>query len=291
MGKLVRSISKDACIISMAVDAADIVGEIERIHKTSAVATAAIGRLAAAAAMIGYTLKNKDDSVTIRIDGKGPLGRLTAISDGEGHLKCDIQNKTVELPLSSSGKLDVGRAVGTDGTLSVVKDMGLKEPYIGVSRLVSGEIAEDIVQYYADSEQIPTVCGLGVLVNPDLSVKAAGGYMIQLLPFTPEKDIALLEKNISLFPPVTKMLTDGMTAEDISLYVLDGFEPNTLDSADIVYRCDCSRNRTERMMRSIGKDELKKLAAEQEKTEAVCHFCKKKYIFSSDELLKMAEKS
>jgi molecular chaperone Hsp33 len=168
--------------------------------------------------------------------------------------------------------------------------MGLKEPYVGVSELVSGEIAQDFVRYFADSEQMPTVCALGVLVNPDLTVKAAGGYMIQVLPFTPESDIALLEKNIETFPPVTKMLSDGMTSEEMSLYVLNGFEPNTLDEGEISYFCDCSRKRTERMLISIGKKELENLASEQEKTEVRCHFCNKNYIFSAKELLDLAKR-
>lgn len=290
MGKLVRAISKDACIVSMALDSTDIVREIEKIHKTSAVATAAIGRLTTATAMIGYTLKNKNDSVTVRVDGGGPLGRLTAVSDGAGHLKCDIQNKIVELPLNSKGKLDVGGAVGTNGTISVVKDLGLKEPYVGLSELVTGEIAEDIVKYYADSEQIPTVCSLGVLVNPDLTVKAAGGFIIQLLPFTPEKDIQILEKNVATFPHVSKMICDGMTSEDIALYVLQGLEPNTLDEGDVSYFCDCSRERTERIMISLGRKELENLADEQENTEVQCHFCGKRYNFTSKELKELAKK-
>ena len=290
MGKLVRAISKDACIVSMALDSTDIVREIEKIHKTSAVATAAIGRLTTATAMIGYTLKNKTDSVTVRVDGGGPLGRLTAVSDGAGHLKFDIQNKIVELPLNSKGKLDVGGAVGTNGTISVVKDLGLKEPYVGLSELVTGEIAEDIVKYYADSEQIPTVCSLGVLVNPDLTVKAAGGFIIQLLPFTPEKDIQILEKNVATFPHVSKMICDGMTSEDIALYVLQGLEPNTLDEGDVSYFCDCSRERTERIMISLGRKELENLADEQENTEVQCHFCGKRYNFTSKELKELAEK-
>lgn len=290
MGKLVRAISKDACVVSMAIDSTDIVREIERIHETSAVATAAIGRLTTATAMIGYTLKNKTDSVTVRVDGGGALGRLTAVSDGAGHLKCDLQNKIVEIPLNDEGKLDVGTAVGVDGTISVVKDLGLKEPYIGLTKLATGEIAEDIVKYYADSEQIPTVCSLGVLVNPDLTVKAAGGFMIQLLPFTPEKDIEILEKNIASFPHISKMICDGMSSEDIALYVLQGLEPNTLDEGEVSYFCDCSPERTERILISLGRKELENLAKEQDSTEVQCHFCGKKYKFSSTDIMNLVEK-
>jgi molecular chaperone Hsp33 len=239
--------------------------------------------------MIGYTLKNPDDSVTIRVDGGGPVGRITAVSDGRGHLKCDITNKIVEIPLNAMGKLDVGGAVGRDGTISVVKDMGLKEPYIGVSELATGEIAEDIVKYYAESEQMPTVCGLGVLVNPDLTVKSAGGFMIQVLPFTPDSDITIIEENLKRIPHVTKLLEDGMTAEEISLYVLEGLEPNTLDEGNVMYHCDCSRQRTERVVKSIGRDELLKIAADKKDTEVECHFCGRKYVFTSDEIAALAE--
>ena len=288
MGKIARAISEDGCIVSSALVSTDIVSEIERIHKTSAVATAALGRLATAAGLIGYTLKNKEDSVTIRVDGGGPLGKLIAVADGNGHLKADVQNKICEIPLKSNGHLDVGSAVGNNGSISVVKDLGLKEPYIGITNLVSGEIAEDIAQYFAVSEQVPTVVSLGVLVNPDLTVKAAGGFIIQLLPFTTEDDISKLEQSIKTFPHVSKMIIDGMSAEDIAKFVLEGFNPNFLDEGEVKYHCDCSREKTAKILRSIGKKELLSLAEEQETTEVVCHFCGKKYEFDSEELIKLA---
>ena len=238
MAKVVRTISKDASVTATAIDALDIVSRIEQIHQPSAVVTAALGRLSIAASLMGIGLKGENDSLTLRVNGNGPAGVLIAVADSFGNVKSYVANPVVEIPLNAKGKLDVAGAVGTDGTLSVVKDMGLREPYSGQVPLVSGEIAEDIASYFAVSEQVPTVCGLGVLVNPDLTVKAAGGYLIQLLPFADESVIDIIEKNISEIPSVTQMLTSGMTAEDIAMRVLEGLEPNVLDEFDAQYRCD-----------------------------------------------------
>ncbi len=287
MGILKRAISADASAVAMAVDTTDIVSQIEKIHKTSAVTTAALGRLTTAASMMGYALKNKDDSVTIRLDGKGPSGVLIAVSDYKGNVKSYISNPVVELPLNKHGKLDVAGAVGRDGTLSVIKDLGLKEPYSGTIPLVSGEIAEDIASYFATSEQVPTVCGLGVLVNPDLTVKAAGGYLIQLLPFADESCIDKLEANVNTLQPVTAMLDSGMSAEDIAKRVLEGLEPDLLDEFEVCYRCDCSKSRVEKALISLGKEELEKMAQEEEKIEVCCHFCDKKYNFTNNEIVQL----
>lgn len=290
MAILKRAISKNAAVVSCALDATDMVAEIERIHETSAVVTAGLGRLAIAASMMGYGLKGANDSITLRVDGGGPAGQLVAVADSHGNVKCDVEHPIVELPLNAYGKLDVGGAVGKNGMLSVVKDLGLKEPYVGMCPLVSGEIAEDIASYYATSEQTPTVCGLGVLVNPDLHVKAAGGYLIQVLPFAEEACIDQLEKNIQDLPHVTKMLTDGMTPEQIALRLLDGLEPNLLDEATVSYHCDCSRERTEKVLISLGKEELEKMAADGEDITVTCHFCHQQYTFTPDALRKLAEK-
>lgn len=284
MGILKRAISKDASVISMFLDGTDIISEMERIHKTSAVVTAGLGRLSIGASLMGYGLKNQNDTVTLRVDGGGATGQLVAVADSRGNVKSYATNPVVEIPLNKFGKLDVGGAVGKDGTLSVVKDLGLKEPYVGVIPLVSGEIAEDIASYYATSEQIPTVCGLGILVNPDLTVKVAGGYLIQLLPFADEKCIDVLEKNINALPPVTTMMSDGMTAEEIALKLLDGLEPNILDESEVFYKCDCSRERTERVLISLGKKELSVMADEGKDVEICCHFCDKKYTFTPKEI-------
>ncbi len=287
MAKIVRTISMDASVTATAIDATDIVAEIERIHQPSAVVTAALGRLSIAASLIGIGLKNDTDSVTLRLNGNGPAGALIAVGDSRGNVKSYVSNPIVEIPLNSYGKLDVAGAVGKDGTLSVVKDLGLKEPYVGQIPIVSGEIAEDIASYFALSEQIPTVCGLGVLVNPDLTVKAAGGYLIQLLPFADEACIDVLEKNVNSLPSVTQMLTAGVTAEEMAMKVLDGLTPNVLDEFNCAYKCDCSRERVERALISLGNDELSKMAEEEEITEVCCHFCDKKYAFARDQIISL----
>lgn len=283
MGRIVRSISKDASVVCSAIDGRDIVAEIERIHKTSAVCTAALGRLALGASLLGFGLKGKDDSITLRMNGNGPAGSLIAVADSFGNVKAYIQNPVVEIPLNSVGKLDVKGAVGTDGTLSVIKDLGLKEPYSGQVPIVSGEIAEDITSYLALSEQVPSVCALGVLVNPDLTCAQAGGFLIQVLPFAPEQAIDIIERNINGMESITKLLSAGMTAEEISLKALDGLEPNVLDDFEVSYRCDCNRTRVQKALVSLGKEQLLDLAKE-ENTEVKCHFCDKVYNFSSNEV-------
>lgn len=290
MGKIVRTISADASVVATAFDAKDVVAEIERIHKPSAVVTAALGRLSIAASLIGMGLKNKDDTVTVRMNGNGPCGTLIAVADSFGNVKSYVGNPIVEIPLNNLGKLDVKGAVGTEGTLTVIKDLGLREPYTGQIPIMSGEIAEDIAAYFAISEQIPTVCGLGVLVNPDLSVAAAGGYLIQLLPFADEKVIDIIENNIKSLPSVTEMLSSGVTVEEMALKVLDGLTPNVLDEFSAEYKCDCSKERVERALISIGRDDLREMAAENDNTEVCCHFCDKKYSFSSEELIALSNR-
>ncbi len=287
MGELKRAISRDASVVSMALDATDIVREIESIHKTSAVVSAALGRLTIAASMMGYTLKGENDTVSIRMDGNGPAGMLIAVADSRGNVKSYVQNPVVEIPLNSIGKLDVRGVVGAEGTLSVVKDLGLKEPYSGTVPIVSGEIGEDIANYYASSEQVPTVCGLGVLVNPDLTIANAGGFLVQLLPFADDSCIDVIEKNISSIPPVTTMLKDGMTAEQIAMKLLEGLEPEIMDESEASYKCDCSRDRTRRILGSLGNEELENMAAENEDVKVYCNFCRKEYVFTPDEVLRL----
>ena len=290
MGRIVRTISKDASVVCSAIDGTDIVSEIENIHKTSAVCTAALGRLALGTSLMGFGLKDKDDSVTIRINGGGPAGNLVAVSDSFGNVKAYIDNPVVEIPLKSNGKLDVSGAVGTDGVLSVVKDLGLKEPYIGQVPIATGEIAEDITNYLAVSEQVPSVCALGVLVNPDLTVKNAGGFLIQLLPFAPDSTVDIIENNIKSMSSVTSLLEQGYTAEQIAMKALDGLEPNVLDDFAVSYKCSCSREKTASILRSLGKSELMDMAND-EITEVCCHFCNKKYTFSKEEIIALAEET
>lgn len=289
MSELVRMISKDGTLTVIAVDTTDIINIMERIHMTSAVTSAALGRLLTAASMMGAVLKGKDDSITLRINGGGPAGSLIAVSDSEGNVRGYVENPIVEIPLNDKGKLDVAGAVGKEGGLTVMKDLGMKEPYIGQVPIVSGEIAEDITSYFAISEQLPSVCALGVLVNPDLTIQAAGGFIIQLLPTALDDTIDQVEECIKGIEPVTKMLTDGMTPEDICRRVLSTFDLEILDSSNPEYRCNCSRERVTKALLTLGKEELEDMANDP-KTVVNCHFCEKKYKFTPDEIRKLAEK-
>ncbi|PWL43115.1 MAG: Hsp33 family molecular chaperone HslO [Clostridiales bacterium] len=289
MARLTRALSADGSVMAMAIDSTDIAARIEQIHKTSAVVTAATGRLATAASMMGCLLKGENDSLTLRLNGKGPVGSVIAVSDSKGNVKAYPVNPVVELPLNSKGKLDVAGAVGTDGYLSVIRDLGLKEPYIGQTPIVSGEIAEDITNYYAVSEQVPTVCALGVLVNPDLTVRAAGGFLVQLLPFADEKAIETIEQNINGIKPVSTMIDEGMTPPDICKLLLAGLEPEILEERTPLYRCDCNKERVERALLSMGREQLNELITEDHGTEVCCHFCEKKYRYSEDELTRLLD--
>ncbi len=289
MGRIVRTISKDAAVVCSAIDGTDIVAEIEKIHGTSAVVTAALGRLALGTSLIGFGLKSKDDTVTVRINGGGPVGNLVAVSDSFGNVKAYCDEAVVEIPLKPNGKLDVSGAVGVNGTISVIKDLGLKEPYVGQTELVSGEIAEDITNYLAVSEQTPTVCALGVLVNPDLTVKQAGGFIIQLLPFASDECIDVIERNIASMSSVTNLLEMGYTAEQIAMRALEGLEPNVLDDFEVGYKCNCSREKTEKIIISLGERDIRDLA-EDDVTEVKCHFCGEVYKFTSEEILNLIKK-
>ena len=287
MGKIVRYITRDGSAFIIACDSTDIVAEAERIHKTSATVTAAVGRLITAASMMGDMLKNKSDSVTLRLNGNGPAGEIIAVSDYMGNARVYVTNPIVEIPLNSKGKLDVRGAVGTDGTLYVIKDIGLKEPYIGQTPIVSGEIAEDITNYFAVSEQTPSVCALGVLVNPDLTVQHAGGYIIQLLPGCDEGIIDIIEKNVSTLKSVTEMLSDGMNADDIAIEAMKGIELDKLDESTVSYKCNCARERVENALISTGEENMKEMAESEKSTTVECHFCDKKYVFTPDDIKKL----
>lgn len=292
MGKIVSAITADGSIICHGIDSTDIVGEMEQLHKTSAVVTAAIGRLLTAASIMGSQMKTEGESLTLRIKGGGPVGELIAVSDYEGNVRGYVANPVVEIPLNPRGKLDVGGAVGKAGQLTVIRDIGTGEPYNGSIELVSGEIAEDITAYYAYSEQIPTVCALGVLVNPDLTVKASGGFIAQLLPNAASEAIDQLEQNISALSSVTDMLTEGLTIKDIVLKVLNGMEPSIINEKEAEYRCNCSRERVEKALVSIGKEDMQSLIDDEEDTEVSCHFCNKTYDFTKEQLkqlLKLAK--
>ena len=287
MAKLVRAISEMGGVVIAALDSTDIVAEMERIHKPSAVVSAALGRMLTASQLMGAMLKSRKDSITLRIKGDGPIGLLTVACDGEGNCKGFAQNNIVEIPLREDGKLNVGGAVGKNGSLYVVKDIGMKEPYVGNIPLVSGEIAEDITAYYAYSEQIPTVCGLGVLVNPDLTIKRAGGYLIQLLPGATEEEITMLENNLKNVPSITKFFEENKTVYDVIDTLLDGFNPNVLDEDTVQYACDCNRQRVEKALISIGEKDLQEIYNEEEQIEMGCQYCDKKYYFTKNDIGKM----
>lgn len=284
MDKAVRYITQDGSAFIIATDTTEMIREMEKIHKTSAVVSAALGRLLTATSMMGYMLKGKEDSVTVRLSGNGPAGSLIAVSDSSGNARGYVQNAIVELPLNDKGKLDVKGAVGTRGYLNVIKDIGLKEPFTGTSEIVSGEIAEDITNYFAVSEQTPSVCALGVLVNPDLTVNCAGGFIIQLLPGCPDEIITKIEKALSDIPSVTQMLADGMTADDIAIRAMRGISIDKLDESSISYKCNCSRKRVEAALISTGVDSLKEMAENEDTTIVECHFCDKVYKFTSLDL-------
>lgn len=290
MGKLIRVISENGGIICYAIDSTDIVQKAKEIHNTSKTVTAALGRLLSAGSMMGSLLKNKTDSLTLRIAGDGAVKAFIVVSDYLGNVRGYATNPSVELPLNSHNKLDVAGAVGTQGTLYVVKDLGMNTPYIGQTALVSGEIAEDITHYFASSEQIPTVCALGVLVaKGNECVISAGGYLVQLLPGATEEEITHLEQNIEKLPTISKMIAQGNTPEQIAFALLDGFSPNILDETTISYECNCSTDRMEKMLISLGSVELEEMAQEEDFTQIECHFCDKKHKFSSDHLKKLAK--
>ena len=291
MSKAIRCLTTDATVMAMVIDSTDMVAEAERIHHPSAVVTAALGRLLTASSLMGIMLKGREDSVTLKVNGGGPAGTIMAVADSLGNARGYAAQPVVEIPLKPNGKLDVSGAVGTDGMLYVMRDTGGAEPYIGCTPLVSGEIAEDITQYYATSEQVPTVCALGVLVNPDLSVQAAGGLLLQLLPFCPEEVIDQVEKNVAALPPMTAMLSEGLTPEDIVAKVLDGMPYDVLDTYDPVYRCACSREKVEQALAAMQPEELLSLPDEEGKVEATCQFCDAVYRFERQDLERLAREA
>ena len=287
MGKIVRYITDDGSAFVIAADTTDVVARAEQIHKTSAVNTAALGRLMTAASMMGDMLKGKDDSITLRLNGGGPAGSIIAVSDSDGNVRGYVQNPVVEIPLNDAGKLDVKGTVGNNGYIFVMKDIGLNEPYVGQTQIVRGDIAEDMTNYYATSEQTPTVCALGVLVNPDLTVAAAGGFLIQLLPGCPDEVIDKIEYSMQDIEPVTTMLSNGMTVDDIAKRALKNLEIDKLDESHIEYRCNCSREKVESALISTGRESLEEMASSNEDTSVECHFCDKVYNFTPDDIKKL----
>lgn len=286
MANLIRGLSENGGVVFCGVDSTELVRRAEQLHTTSATCSAALGRLLTGASLMGSMLKDDGDKVTLRVQGGGPAGVLIACTDGTGNVKGCIDNPLVELPPKADGHLDVGGAVGRSGVLTVIRDNRLqKEPTVGQVPLVSGEIAEDLTRYYATSEQIPTVCALGVLVDKDLSILCAGGYLLQLLPGATDAEIDTLEKNIAAMPSVTEMLRAGKTPKDMMELAMAGFAPQVLDEHTVGYQCDCSEERTKGMLLSLGRRELVKMRDEDPHCEVVCHFCHNRYQYDLNDLI------
>ena len=282
--EIVRAITGDGLIQAAAVTGRDLVERARNIHTTLPVATAALGRALLGASLMGDALKVEDGSLTLQIKGGGPLGTVLAVSDSHGNVRGYVQNPHVELMELEPGKLDVGKAVGETGTLTVIKDLNMKEPYVGSIGMFTGEIADDLAMYFVESEQIPTACALGVLVDTDQSVAAAGGYLIQLLPGADLDMIEKIEAGVRRVGSVTKALTGGLDAAGLLRAVLSDFELEVLDTHPVEYRCYCTRDRVERALISMGREELSQMIAEQGQADLTCQFCDNVYHFTKEEL-------
>ena len=289
---ILRGMTRDGSARIIVINSRPIVNEAIRIHKTSPVATAALGRLLTACSLMGCMMGEKEDRMSITVTGDGPLGKLIAASDYMGNVRGYVQHPEADVPLKSNGKLDVGTAIG-GGTMTVLKDMGGQEPTNGTIPLVSGEIAEDIASYFAISEQIPTLCALGVLVDKDLSCLAAGGVLVQLLPFADPAVVDQLEKNAASLTNISKQFEKGLSNEEIVAIALDGIEYDLFDEIDVEYKCTCSRERMAAALHSVGQKELRRMLDEQiaegkpEELEISCQFCNNSYRFTPENLEKL----
>ena len=287
--RIIRAISSDGLVQAAAICSRDLTERARQIHKTLPVATAALGRTLAGAAMMGNALKGQGASLTLQIKGGGPLGTILAVADTDGNVRGYVTNPRVDLPLRADGKLDVGTAVGAGGTMTVIKDLNMREPYVGTVDLLGGEIAEDIAGYFVESEQIPTACGLGVLIDRDQSVRAAGGYLIQLMPGYTEDTVVMVEGGIMAAGNVSAILDKDPDPEHMLRQVMSGFDLKILESSEVEYRCYCSRERVERALLSLGADELASIVREQGGCQMSCQFCDTVYDFSAEELNAMID--
>lgn len=281
---IVRAITKDGFLKATAICSTGIAERARQIHHTTPTATAALGRVLTAASMMGNMQKVENGTLTLQIKGGGPLGTLLAVSDAAGNVRGYVQNPGITLLEKYAGKLDVGAAVGTDGMLTVIRDLQMKEPYVGSVALVSGEIGDDVTAYFAQSEQTPTACALGVLVGRDQTVSVAGGYLIQLLPDAPDALIDRLEAGIRAAGAVTPMLSEGLTPEAMLRRVLDGFELEFLENTPVGYRCYCSRERVTSTLIAIGRKDLEEIVAEGKPINLECQFCDQVYTFTPEEI-------
>ena len=285
---VVRASTKDVPLRAFAATTKNTVEEARMIHHLTPLTSAALGRVLTATAMMGQMLKSPEDKLTLQLKGDGPILSLLATGNGKGEVKGYIGKPNVDLPLNKKGKLAVGQAIG-QGTLTVIMDLGLKEPYIGRVSLVNGEVAEDLAHYYAVSEQVPSAVALGVLVDRDRSIQSSGGFIIQIMPDCPEDIINVLEKRLSILPPITQLLSEGKSPEDILTDVLKDFEVEFLEKKEIAYVCDCNVERLEKALISLGKKELADIIDQDGQAELQCHFCNKKYHFSKEELENLLE--
>ena len=285
--RIVRAISTDGMVQAAAICSRDLTERARQIHKTLPVATAALGRTLAAASMMGNALKSDGASLTLQFKGAGPLGTVLAVSDNEGNVRGYVTNPHVDIPLRKDGKLDVGTAVGHEGTLTVIKDLHMKEPYVGTIDLLGGEIAEDVAGYFVESEQIPTACALGVLVDRDQSVKAAGGYLIQLMPGAAEDTIAKVEGGIMAAGAVSAILEKNDDPEAMLRTVMSDFDLKILETCPVEYRCYCSRERVERALISLGREELEQMLSEQGGCQLTCQFCDAVYEFTAEDIQRL----
>lgn len=281
---IVRAMDKKKTMRIFVALTTNLVEDARKIHNTSPVVTAALGRTLTACSIMGMMMKGEEESVSIQLKGDGPIGTVLAIGNSKGEVKGYVGNPEIYLPLKENGKLDVGGAVGKNGRIIVIKDIGLKDPYIGQSNIVSGEIAEDLTHYFAYSEQQPSAVNLGVLVDRDLSVKAAGGYILQLLPDVSDENIDILEEKISTAEPISTLIDKGLTPEAILQNIFGEFNVEILEKHDVVFKCNCSRERIEKALISLGKEEIEDIIKDEGKAEVVCHFCNKKYYFTKEDL-------
>lgn len=290
MDYLVRATAADAQIRAFAVTSRELVEKARQAHNTSPVMSAALGRLLSAGTMMGSMMKGDNDLLTLQLRGDGPAGRVTVTADSHGRVKGYADDPQVMLPANHLGKLDVGGAVGA-GILRVIKDLGLKEPYVGETDLISGEIAEDLTYYFASSEQVPSSVGLGVLMEKNNTVKQAGGFIVQLMPFADEEVITRLENNLGRIRSVTSMLDQGMSPEDMLSCILEGLDLQITDTMPVEFHCDCSKERVEKALISVGRKDIQEMIDDGEPIEVKCHFCNTGYEFSVDELKEILKKA
>ncbi len=286
---ILRAMTEDGAARIFILNSTEMVNKAIQYHNTAPTATAALGRVMTAASLMGTLLKEEQDSLTLKFKGNGPAGSIIAVSDYMGNVKGYIQHPEADLPLKSNGKLDVGGLVG-QGELCVIRDEGVGDPQAGYAKIVTGEIAEDICSYFAQSEQVPTVCALGVLVDTDLSCKAAGGILIQLLPFAEEETVSAIEKNLPLMSNASALFASGMSNEEILRHIMQGISCDIFDEFSAEYRCDCSRERILDALTSFSDKELDETFQNDPTIEVCCHFCDKKYEFTREDIVENREK-